>query len=132
MKSILLLLSCLLLASCATAYNPRFYYNNIEVVNLTGGTITNVEVIIGETARNLRCDEVTKNRLCQERFGKRPYPGQAIQLSWQDSAGNPQSRHPNPSIPLTLSPGLALRVMLEIHEDGSVKAGFKQDDFRRH
>jgi hypothetical protein len=132
MKSILLLLSCLSLASCATGYNPRFYYNNIEVVNLTGGTITNEEVIIGETARNLRCDAVTKNRLCQERFGGRPYPGQAIQLSWQDSAGNPQSRQPNPSIPATLSPGLSLRVMLEIHEDGSVKAGFKQEDFRRH
>ena len=129
MKSILLLLSCLSLVSCATGYNPRFYYSNIEVANLTGGSITNVEVMIGETARNLRCDEVTKNRLCQERFGKRPYPGQAIQLSWLDSAGNPQSRQPNPSILATLTPGLPLRVMLEIHQDGSVKAKLEQDDF---
>ena len=130
MKSILLLLSCLSLASCATGDNPRFYYNNIEVVNLTGGTITDVEVTIGETARNLRCDAVTKNRLCQERFGQRPYPAQVIEVSWQDSAGNPQLRQPNPSIPATMMPGRTLRVMLEIHEDGSVKAKFRQDDFR--
>jgi hypothetical protein len=51
-------------------------------------------------------------------------------VNWQDSAGNPQLRQPNPSIRATMTTGLALRVMLEIHEDGSVKAKFKQDDFR--
>ncbi len=128
MKAVLLLLPCLLLAACATGYNPRFYYGNIEVANLSGAEISNVEVQIGEAGRHLRCDSVAENALCQERFGKRPYPQQeGIRLSWRDSEGNSRSQQMNPSIPATMTPGLALRVMLDIGEDGSVKAYFKQE-----
>jgi len=131
MKATLLLLSCLLITACATGYNPRFYYSNIEVANLSGAEIRNVEVQIGEAGRNLRCDSVAKNALCQERFGKRPYPQQeGLRLSWQDGEGNSQSQQMNPSIPATMTLGLALRVMLDIGEDGSVKAYFKQDNIR--
>jgi hypothetical protein len=128
MKTITLLLSSLTLAACAGGYNPRFYYSNIEVANLSGGAITNVEVQVGADGRNLRCETVAKNALCQERFGKRPYPQQDIELSWQDSDGNPQSTRVNPHLPATLVPSWALRIMLDIREDGSVKAYFKQDD----
>jgi len=128
MKTLLVTLFCLTLAACAGNYNPRYYYSNIEVANLSGGGITNVEVQIGADGRNLRCEAVAKNALCQERFGKRPYPQQDIQLTWLDSNGNPQSSTMNPRIPVTLSTAWPLRIMLDIHEDGSVKAYFKQDD----
>ena len=128
MKAITLLLSSLVLVSCAGGYNPRFYYGNIEVANLSGGDISNVEVQIGADGRNLRCESVARNALCQERFGKRPYPQQDIELSWKDSEGNPQSISVNPHLPATLTPSWALRIMLDIHEDGSVKAYFKQDE----
>jgi hypothetical protein len=130
MKTLLVMLSCLSLAACAVGYNPRYYYSNIEVANLSGGAITNVEVQIGADGRNLRCESVAKNALCQERFGKRPYPQQDIQLTWQDSDGNPQSATMNPDIPVTLTQSWSLRVMLDIQEDGSVKAYFKQDEAR--
>ena len=131
MKPKLLLLSCLLITACATGYNPRFYYGNIEVANLSGAEIRNVEVQIGESGRNLRCDSVAKNALCQVRFGKRPYPQQeGLRLSWQDGEGNSQSLQLNPSIPATMTIGQALRLMLDIGEDGSVKAYFKQDNLR--
>ena len=123
-----LLLSCLLITACATGYNPRYYYGNIEVANLSGAEIRNVEVQIGETGRNLRCDSVAKNALCQERFGKRPYPEQeGLRLSWQDGEGNSQSQQLNPSISATMTLGQALQLMLDINEDGSVKAYFRQD-----
>ena len=129
MKVIAAILPCLLITACATGYNPRFYYTNIEVANLSGAKIRNVEVQIGEAGRNLRCDSVAKNALCQERFGKRPYPQQeGLRLSWQDGAGNSQSQQMIPSIPATMTPGLALRVMLDIGEDGSVKAYFRQEN----
>ena len=131
MKTIMLLSSCLLVVACATGYNPRFYYSNIEVANLSGADISNVEVQVGESGRNLRCDTVAKSALCQERFGKRPYPQpEGLRLSWQDSEGNSQSQQLNPSIPLTMTPANALRVMLDILEDGSVKAYFQQENFR--
>ena len=124
-----LLLFCLLVTACATGYNPRFYYSNIEVANLSGDEIRNVDVQVGETGRNLRCESVAKNALCQERFGKRPYPQQeGLRLSWQDGEGNSQSQQMNPSIPATMTPGQALRLMLDIGEDGSVKAYFRQEN----
>jgi len=128
MKTLLVTLFCLTLAACAGGYNPRYYYGNIEVANLSGGAITNVEVQVGADGRNLRCEAVAKNALCQERFGKRPYPQQDIELSWQDSDGNPQSIAVNPHLPATLMTSLSLRIMLDILEDGSVKAYIKQDD----
>jgi hypothetical protein len=130
MKTITLLLSSLVLVSCAVGYNPRYYYSNIEVANLSGGDISNVVIQIGADGRTLRCEFVVKNALCQERFGKRPYPQQAIELSWQDSAGNAQSGQVNPQVPVTFSPVLSLRVLVDIQEDGSLKAQFRQDDFR--
>ena len=126
-----LLLSCLLITACATGYNPRFYYGNIEVANLSGAEIRNVEVQVGETGRNLRCDSVAKNALCQDRFGKRPYPEQeGLRLSWQDGEGNSQSQQLNLPIPATMTLGRALQLMLDINEDGSVKAYFRQDSRR--
>ena len=128
MKKLIITLSCLTLAACAGGYSPRFYYSNIEVANLSGAAITTVEVQVGADGRNLRCETVAKNALCQERFGKRPYPQQDIELSWQDSDGNPQSTRVNPHLPATLTPSWALRIMLDIREDGSVKVYFKQDE----
>lgn len=128
MKTLLVTLSCLALVACAGGYNPRYYYSNIEIANLSGAEITNVEIQIGGGGRDLRCESVAKNALCQVRFGKRPYPQQDSQLSWLDSDGNPQSATVNPHLPATLTPSWSLRIMLDINEDGSVKAYVKQDE----
>ena len=128
MKIALVTLSCLTLISCSIGYSPRFYYSFIEVANHTGDTINNVELQIGADGRNLRCEEVTKNRTCNERFGKRPYPQQTIELSWQDSAGQSQTRQLDPMLSATLSPALGLKILLKIKEDGSVTVDFRQDE----
>ena len=128
MKATLFALSCLTLFSCATGYAPRTYYNYIEVANHSGTTISNVELQIGADGRNLRCDTLTENRICEDRFGKLLYPRQAIELSWQDSAGQTQTRQPDPMLPATLSPALALKILLSIKEDGSVTVVFRQEE----
>ena len=130
MKVLSLVVLCLAVFACATTYNPRYYYSNIEVANLTGETIRNVKVQIGPEGRTLECAEVTNNRLCQQRYVKRVYPNAMIQLSWQSSDGQQMSAQMNPSVPLTLVPSQSLRVMMDIAEDGSVKFYFKQDDAR--
>jgi hypothetical protein len=128
MKTITLLVSSLLLAACSAAYTPRYYYQSVEVANLSGGAISNLEVRVGE--RDLRCAEVAANAQCYQRFGKRPYPQQAIGVSWRDAGGNGRTQQINPMVPLTLTPALPLRVMLDIGEDGAVKAYFRQDGYK--
>ena len=89
MKKTMVLLVTLMVAACATGYNPRFYYHNIELANLSGADISDVDIQVGE--RNLQCETVAKNALCRESFGKRPYPQlEGIRLSWQDADGNAQ------------------------------------------
>ena len=130
MKTLTLVALCLAVSACVTSYNPRYYYSNIEVANLTGDTIRNVKVQIGPEGRTLECAEVTNNRLCQQRYSKRIYPKAMIQLNWQTSDGQQMSAQMNPSVPLTLVPSHSLRVMMDIAADGSVKFYFKQDDAR--
>jgi hypothetical protein len=129
MKTALFALSCLTIVACATGYTPRVSYSYLEIANHTGGTINNVELQIGEDGRNLRCDTVTKNRICSDRFGRRKYPHQTIDLSWQDSAGELQSRQLNPKVPATLSPTKPQRLLMRIKEDGSVEFEFRSDTF---
>jgi len=128
MKSLYLSGLCLLISACAVGYQPRYYYSDIVVANLTGDTIRNVKVQVGPGGRTLECAEVTKNRLCQQRFAKRLYPLALVELTWQTSAGQQMSSQMNPSVPVTMVPSLSLRLMMDIGEDGTVKYYFKQDD----
>jgi len=128
MKATLLLFTSLLVASCSAGHTPRFYYESVEVSNLSGAAISNLQVQIGE--RDYGCDSVAKNAMCHQRFGKVPYPQQAVRISWQDGEGGQQTQQADPMVPATLSPSLPLRVMLDIGEDGSVKAYFKQNGFK--
>jgi hypothetical protein len=127
MKALNLIALCLLISACVTGYNPRYYYSDIVIANLTGATIRNVRVEIGPGGRVLECAEVTKDRICQQRFGKSLYPKAEIRLSWESSDGKPMSAQKNPSVPVTFSPGPSLRVMMDIAPDGSVDFYFKQD-----
>ena len=128
MKAVLFALSCLTLVACSIGYAPRMYYSYIEVANHTGTTISNVEVQIGADGRNLRCAEVTKNRICEERFARRPYPRQTIEVSWQDSVGQSQTRQLDPVLSVHLSPAFPMKILLNIKEDGSVTVDIRQDE----
>ena len=126
MKKLSILLLSLLTVACVTGYNPRYYYNEIQVVNLTGGSIVDVKVQIGESGRTVSCDSVLKNALCDERFGRRRYPQQGIQLSWTHTDGSQKSQLLTPAIPVYYFSAFPLRIMLEISENGSVKSYFQQ------
>ena len=129
MKTTLFVLSCLTLVACATGYTPRVFYSYIQIANHTGDTINNVELQVGADGRNLRCDTVTKNRICGVRFGRRRYPQQTLDLSWQDSAGELQSRQLDPRVPAYVSSANPQRLLMRIKEDGSVEVEFRSDGF---
>ena len=127
MKKLSILLFSVLTAACVTGYNPTYYFNEIQVVNLSGATISKVNLRFSGSDKTLSCDEVAKNALCHDRFSKRRYPQQVIDLSWTHGDGSQKSQQLTPGIGAYYSPGRPLRLMLEINEDGSAKPLIKQE-----
>jgi len=128
MKILNLVTLCVLISACATGFNPRYYYSDIEIDNLTGETIRNVRVEVGPGGRVLECAEVTKNRICQQRIGKLLYPKAEVMLTWETADGRQMSAQENPPVPITLVYSQPIRLLMDIAADGSVRFYFKQDD----
>jgi len=127
MKKFLIVLLSVSTLACATGYNPRYYYNQVQAVNLTSGSITDVSVVIVGSRTTLACDDVNKNAMCADLFGKRLYPQQGMELGWTHTDGSRKSETLSPTVPVTFGRA-PLRIMMLINADGSVKAFFEQDE----
>ena len=129
MNKLIMALGGLALAGCATGgYSPGYFYNEVYVRNLSGGSISKVSVQIGANGRGFSCDQVSKNAFCADRFGKRRYDQNGIELSWTHSDGSRRTETMNPDIPGYFGSGEPLRVIIEIRENSSVKPYFEQDE----
>jgi hypothetical protein len=128
MKKIVISIASCLLAACVNGYNPYYYFNEVQVVNLTGATIKDVSWQVVNSPKALSCPEVAKFALCADRFPKRRYPQQGIELSWTQADGSEKSAMPNPAIPVYFRSAFALRVVMEVGEDGTVEAFYEQDE----
>lgn len=126
-KLTVLVLSCLSVA-CVKGYNPTYSFNEIQVVNLSGKTIDDVSASVAGTAKSISCENVAKNAICYDYFGRRIYPQQGIELSWIHGDGSRKSEVQTPPIPAFFSPAFPLRLVLEINEAGSVKAFYEQEE----
>ena len=128
MKISLILILTLLTTACVTGYNPRYTFNEIQVVNLSAALIVDVRAVIAGSPKNIACGEVVKNAMCADRFPKHMYPQQGIQLSWTHTDGSRKSGLFTPAIPVTYNAVFPLRIVMEIDADGSVKAFYEQDE----
>lgn len=128
MNKLIALAACGLISACATGYNPRYYFNEVQVVNLAGATIEDVSLRVNESRITLACSEVLKFAMCHDRFGRRYYPQQGIELSWTHKDGSRRSEFANPHVPVFFPRSFPLRIVLEIAEDGSVKTFYEQDE----
>ena len=90
--------------------------------------ITDVAVSVADSPKPLACEEVAKNAMCADRFAKRLYPQQGIELSWTHTDGSRKSDSFAPAIPVTYYSAFALRIVMEVNADGSVKPFYEQDE----
>lgn len=134
MKHLLAIVAAASLAGCAGnyGYNPDYYFNYVEVINLSGGPIRDVSLRVNGSPKTLACERVNANAICEDRFGKRRYPQQGLDLSWIHPDGSAKSDTLSPPIPVTFNYGRPVQVYLEIRENGSVKAYYKQEERGRN
>lgn len=128
MKKSIILLACGFMTACVSGYNPGYYFNEVQVVNLTGATIEDVNLQVINSAQAISCPEVAKFAMCADRFGKKFYPQQGLELGWSHPDGSRKSDSPSPAIPAFFASAIPLRIVLEVREDGTVKAFYEQDE----
>jgi len=128
MKKLSVLFLSILTAACVTGYNPAYWFNEVQVVNLSGSTITDVKVSVVDTSKSYSCEEVAQFALCQDYFGKRRYPQQGIELSWTHPDGSSKAELLSADIPSYFNATFPLRIVMEVVEDGSVKIFYEQDE----
>ena len=128
MKSITIVLLAMVTVACAGGYHPNYYYNEVHVVNLSGATIRDVDWRIVGTDRSRLCAEVAMHAMCYDRFGRRRYPHQGIDLVWKHPDGGSKAETVNPHVPAYFSTAFPLRIVAEINPDGSVETFYEQDE----
>lgn len=128
MKTTIVLLGALTMAGCVSGYNPTYYFNEVQVHNLSGDTIENVSLRVLESPKALSCAAVNRNAMCDDRFGKRRYPQQGIELSWTHPDGSSKSETFSPHVPVYFSSAFPLRIVMEIDPEGSVNPFYEQEE----
>lgn len=126
MKSLIVIAAAAIVAGCAGAYNPAYYFNYVEVANLSGGSIRDLSLRVNGTPKTLACERVAANSICYDYFGRRRYAQQGIELSWVHTDGSARSETLATRVPAYFGTGLPLQVFLEIGQDGSVRVYYRQ------
>ena len=127
MKLVFGLAVALTLGACATGYNPRYTYYEIQVVNNSNAVLTGVTVRDNASGRSYDCDDIEPLRLCVNKVGKRRLHADQVEISWRAGDGNSQTQALDIPVPGYFSTGLALRVVFDFGPDGTLKPYFDQD-----
>lgn len=129
MRYLILSLVCLSMAGCANwEYKPTYRFNEVQAVNLSGSTITEVRVAVVGSEKSVSCDSVNQFAMCQDYFNSTRYPALGVELSWIRADGERSTVIENPHIPAYFPTAFPLRIVLEINPDGSVKSFYEQEE----
>jgi hypothetical protein len=124
-----ILICAALLASCATAYQPTYYYNEIVIQNTASVLLREVSLSSGEGGRSFSCSNIAPKGICSDRFPRRQYMNVPIQVSWALGNSAVASTEILLEWPGRFSSGSSfpLRGIVEVGPQGSISAYFEQD-----
>ena len=127
MKNYSILLLGLLLSACATGHEPRYFYNEILIVNKSRVVIQDVTISADETGRMFSCGNIAPLGICSNKVPQRRYMQSPITLAWVFGNTARQTEKFVLEVPKAMSNEFPLRGVLEISPSGSVSAYFEQD-----
>ncbi len=124
-----ILISGLLLSSCATGYRPTYYYNEILIQNTSTVLLHEVRISSGESGRVFSCSNIAPQGICSNKFPRRQYMNTPIQVSWVFGNSGAESKQILLDWPGRFSSGSAfpLRGVVEVGPQGTIAAYFEQE-----
>ena len=121
--------AALLLSACATgsSYAPTYTYNEFRVINNSKALIQNVTVKSADTDRVFQCESIAPLGICQQRFAPRRCKEGPFTIDWVFGDRVRQTNEVGIEVPAYNAPGAPLIAVLEISQEGAIKAYFKRD-----
>ena len=117
----------LIFAGQAAAYQPNYIFNEILVVNNSNETIRNVTLRDKSSGQVYSCGDIVPLGICSNRFGKRRYAKNPIEIEWAFGDRARQTDEFVIRAPAYHVVSIAMSAVLEISEQGSIEAYFDQD-----
>ena len=114
-----------LIAGCAGSYNPQYQVNEIVVLNNSDQALRDVTIRAAD--RVFSCENVAPLGICSDRFPRRNYAKDSIDIEWALGNGARRSDSLQLEVPATFITGLALRGVLEVSPQGELDAYFEQE-----
>lgn len=127
MKLFGITIAAILVAACATGYDPEYRYNQIRVSNDSDQSLGRVEIRDRNSQRSIDCGVVDGFGFCQQRLPKPRYQDKPIEISWTSAGGSRETRAVMPAMKGPYSIGLPLQIEFSFAEDGSLSAEFTQE-----
>ncbi len=127
MKKLSVLITGLFLSSCATSYNPDYFYNEILIINNSGILVQDVTISADETGRMFSCGNIAPRGICSDKFSQRRYMKSPIRIAWVFGNTAGQTEAFVLDVPSKFVTSFPLRGVLEISPQGTISAYFEQD-----
>ena len=122
MKIFAVFLNVFILSACAAINKPNYYYNEIVLRNKSSGEVTDVRIVVPKTQAIFSCSRILSGTSCSNKFPKRKYLGNSIQVSWTYLNKKNISEQFILNLPKGLDEHIPLRGVLEVTRNGAVNA----------
>ena len=121
-----------LITACATSYQPDYYYDEIRVLNNSSQVLGNLSIRVPATGGEFSCGNIAPRGLCSSRFAARRYQYNPIQIEWGHGGNLRRTQEFTVPVSPDFDTGVAIQGVVEIGDNGEMRAYFKQQDQQRN
>ena len=108
------------LASCASAEQKMYYFDEITIRNNSFKNVTDVKIRVEKTGMVFSCSFIPPKGECSNKFRKRQYLGNPVTLSWVFNNGISLTKTVRSTLPKNALTTKMLKGMMEIDGHGRI------------
>jgi hypothetical protein len=115
------------LPACISKPGKHYYYNEIVIHNKSNIAVRNVAIRVPNTNAVFSCGYIAPGTFCSNKFQKRKYLGNPIQISWEFHGAKRSSEEFVLELPTAIKENTPFRGVLDITPKGDIISYVEQD-----